>query len=128
MTKDQKSKILDDRFLGFSVAVVLVYSVFSVDAVFMEKFVDQNCQYWKFSKKHKKGCFHTAKLGPYKYFLSFFSSPILSACPRGSFSTPKLLSRIQNGYIYHLYINNMTCIQIIAIKHIIIVYVHDYRN
>ena len=57
MTKVQKSKIWDDRFVGFSLAVIMVYFVFSVGTAFLEKFINQNCQFWKFSKNSKKGDF-----------------------------------------------------------------------
>ena len=42
LTKVWKSKIWDDRFLGFSVAFVVVYTLFSVGTVYTEKFADQN--------------------------------------------------------------------------------------
>ena len=42
VTKFWKSKIWDDSFKGFSVSFVLKYFIFSVDAVFMEKFTKQN--------------------------------------------------------------------------------------
>ena len=45
VTKVQKSKIWDDRFVGFLLAIVVVYFDFSVGAVFMEKFISQNCQF-----------------------------------------------------------------------------------
>ena len=81
--KVQKSKIWDDRFLGFSVAVVVVYSIFSVDAVFMEKFVDQNCQYWKFSKKNtKKGVFIQQNLVLRNNFYRFFPNHLVTLSKR----------------------------------------------
>ena len=64
VTKVQKSKIWDDSFLAFSVAFVVVYSVFSVAAVFTEKFPDQNWYFCKFPKKTKKGPFCAAKFAP----------------------------------------------------------------
>ena len=45
VTKFWKFKIWDDSFLAFPVAFVVVYSVFSVCAVFTEKFADQNRQF-----------------------------------------------------------------------------------
>ena len=42
VTKFQKYKIWDDSFEGFSAGFVVVYSIFSVDFVFMEKFAKQN--------------------------------------------------------------------------------------
>ena len=42
VTKFWKSKIWDDSFKGFSVSFVLMYFIFSVDAVFTEKFTKQN--------------------------------------------------------------------------------------
>ena len=51
VTKVWKSKISDDSLLAFSVAFILAYFVFSLVAVFMEKFSDQNHLLWKFSKK-----------------------------------------------------------------------------
>ena len=53
MTKFQKSKIWSDSFVVFSVAFIAMYFVFSVDAVFMEKFGSQNCQFFEFSKMFK---------------------------------------------------------------------------
>ena len=56
VTKLQKSKIWADSFVGFSVGFVVVYSNFSVDAVFMEKFAKQNDNFskiWKISKRGK---------------------------------------------------------------------------
>ena len=42
VTKFQKYKIRDDSFEGFSAGFVVVYSIFSLDLVFMEKFAKQN--------------------------------------------------------------------------------------
>ena len=71
MTKVQKSKIWDDRFVGFSLAVIMVYFVFSVGTAFLEKFINQNCQFWEFSKNSKKGNFVRQNLHHRKqqYFL-----------------------------------------------------------
>ena len=51
--KVQKSFFLNYSFHHFSVAVVMVYFVFSEGAVFMEKFALQNCLYCDFSKMLK---------------------------------------------------------------------------
>ena len=64
VTKVQKWKIWDDSFLAISVAFVVVYSVFSVGAVFMEKMADKNCQFCKHPKRSKNGRFCTAKSTP----------------------------------------------------------------
>ena len=96
MTKVWKSKIWDDSFLAFSVGFVVVYSVFSVGAVITEIFADQNRQFCKFPNKTKNGRFRTAKFGPKKWFFLLFLPPILFACPRGTFWTPKLWSGTQN--------------------------------
>ena len=40
------------------------FTPFFLGTVFTEKFADQNHQFWKFSKKLKKGRFCTAKLAP----------------------------------------------------------------
>ena len=71
VTKVWKSKIWNDEFLGFSVAVVMVYSIFSVGAVFTTKFFDQNYQFWKISKKQKKHDF-VWQNSPLRYFFCYF--------------------------------------------------------
>ena len=96
LTKVWKSKIWDDSSLAISIPIVVVYSVFSVGAVIMEKFGDQYCLFWKFSKKWKKREFWTAKFDPLKKKFHLFSSLIFLACPRATFWTPKLWSRTQN--------------------------------
>ena len=53
VTKFWKSKIWDDSFKAFSVSFVLMYFIFSVDAVFMEKFATQNRLFLDFSKNQK---------------------------------------------------------------------------
>ena len=53
VTKFQKSKFWIDSFVAFSVGYVVVYSIFSVGAVFMEKFAIQNCLFFEFSKMFK---------------------------------------------------------------------------
>ena len=53
MTKFQKSKFWIDSFVAFSVGYVVVYSIFSVGAVFKEKFASQNCLNYDFSKMLK---------------------------------------------------------------------------
>ena len=46
VTKFQKSKIWSDSLEGFSVADVVVYLIFSVNIIFMEKFAKQNDAKW----------------------------------------------------------------------------------
>ena len=53
VTKFQKSKFWIDSFVAFSVGYVVVYSIFSVGAVFKEKFASQNCLNYDFSKMLK---------------------------------------------------------------------------
>ena len=86
VTKVWKSKTWDDRFPAFSVAVVVIYSVFfSVFLIFMEKFADQNYLFRKFQIRWKKGSFCKAKFLPTKIFLVFLrpsSWPIREVCSR----------------------------------------------
>ena len=51
VTKFQKSKIWSDSFEGFSVADVVVYLIFSVNIIFMEKFAKQNDAKWMLLSK-----------------------------------------------------------------------------
>ena len=51
VTKFQKSKIWSDSFEGFSVADVVVYLIFSVNIIFMEKIAKQNGHFLTFWKK-----------------------------------------------------------------------------
>ena len=53
MTKFWKLKIWIDSFVAFSVGYVVKYIIFSVDAVFMEKFATQNRLFLDFSKNQK---------------------------------------------------------------------------
>ena len=53
VTKFQNSKIWDDSFKRFSVGFVMGYSVFSVGAIFMEKFAKQNDHFLTFWEKLK---------------------------------------------------------------------------
>ena len=77
MTKFQKSNIWDCSFVGFFVAVVVVYSVFSVGAVFMEIFALQNCLFFDFSKNLKKRRFVRQNLPPRNcqpnYFIWYYA-------------------------------------------------------
>ena len=94
VTKVRKSKIWDDSFLAFSVAFVMVYSVFSVGAVFIEKFTDQNRHFWTFSKNSKKGVFVRQNSTLRNFVPQFFISP--SSWPvRATFCTPELCSGTQ---------------------------------
>ena len=53
VTKFRKLKIWDGYLVRFSVLIVVVYSIFSVDAFFTEKNAKQNGLFWVFSKKRK---------------------------------------------------------------------------
>ena len=53
VTKTRKSKFWIDNFVAFSISYVVVYSIFSVGAVFKEKFASQNCLNYDFSKMLK---------------------------------------------------------------------------
>ena len=75
VTKVRKSKIWDDSFLAFSVAFVVVYFIFSVDAIFMGKIADQNRHFWIFSKNSKKCVFVRQNLTLRNFFPQFFISP-----------------------------------------------------
>ena len=76
LMKFQRSNLWDDIFLGFSVVVVIVYSVFSVGAAFMEKFAIQNRLTLDFSNNSKGGgC--VDKLAPLDAPTLFFLVPIL---------------------------------------------------
>ena len=77
LMKFQRSYFWDDIFLGFSVAVVIVYSVFSVGAAFMEKFAIQNRLTLDFSNNSKKGGLCVDKLAPLDKSTVFFLVPIL---------------------------------------------------
>ena len=57
VTKFWKSNFWIDSFVAFSVGYVVEYSIFSVDAVFMEKFATQNRLFWHFSKNQKNADF-----------------------------------------------------------------------
>ena len=48
--KFPKSKFWIDSFVAFSVGYVVVYLIFSVGAVFKEKFASQNCLKLRFFK------------------------------------------------------------------------------
>ena len=75
VTKVKQSKIRNDSFLAFSVAFVVVYSVFSVGAVFTEIFADQNRHFWKFPKKRKMGLFVRQNSPLRDDVFCFFSHP-----------------------------------------------------
>ena len=53
VTKIQKTKIWDDRCVGFFVGYVMAYSIFSVGPFFMEKIVNENSLFSWFFKKMK---------------------------------------------------------------------------
>ena len=83
VTKVWKSKIWDDSFLAFSVGFVVVYSVFSLDAVFTEIFADQNRLICKFPKKTKKLAFSYSKICPLEMiFFAFFPNHLLGPSER----------------------------------------------
>ena len=50
VTKFWKSKFWIDSFVAFLVGYIVVYPIFSVGAVFIEKFALQNCLFCEFSK------------------------------------------------------------------------------
>ena len=54
VTKFRKWKIWDCYLVRFSALIVVVYSVFSVDAFFTEKIAKQNRLFWLFWKKPEK--------------------------------------------------------------------------
>ena len=83
VTKFQKSKTWADSFVGFSVGFVVVYSNFSVDAVFMEKFAKQNdhfSTFWTIFKKDQKVNFELRisppRKRPHFFYLSLSSRPV----------------------------------------------------
>ena len=79
----------ENKKSDMTVFFVMVYSVFSLGAVVMEKFADQNCLFWNFFKKSKNGRFSAANFGPLKIVFSLLFTPIFSARPRFMFWTPK---------------------------------------
>ena len=73
VTKFWKSNFWIDSFVAFSVGYVVEYSIFSVDAVFMEKFATQNRLFWHFSKNQKNADFvrqiTTPRMHPQNFWL-----------------------------------------------------------
>ena len=93
VTKFRKWKIWDCYLLHFSVLIVVVYSVFSVDAFFTEKIAKQNRLFLFFWKKPKKGEKYGPKRG-WKIEKRFFSShPSSRAVRAGRFAPPNFFRR-----------------------------------
>ena len=81
VTKFRDSKIWVDSFEGFSVSFLMVFSFFSLDAVFMKNFVKQNEHFYNFPGKNEKKPLLRGKFLPLKSFPEFFSwahHPLLS--------------------------------------------------
>ena len=72
VTKFWKSNFWIDSFVAFSVGYVVEYSIFSVDAVFMEKFATQNRLFWHFSKNQKNADFVRQITTPRMHSQNFF--------------------------------------------------------
>ena len=93
VTKFREWKIWDCYLLRFSALFVVVYSVFSVDAFFMEKIAKQNRLFWLFWKKPKKAEKYGPKRG-WKIEKRFFSShPSSTAVRAGRFGPPNFFRR-----------------------------------
>ena len=88
VTKFRKWKIWDGYFLRFSALIVVVYSVFSVEAFFPEKIAKQNRLFWLFWKNAKNSEKYGEKRGwkIEKYF--FPSHPSSRAVRAGRFAPP----------------------------------------
>ena len=88
VTKFWKSKIWDDSFQGFSVSFVLMYFIFSVDAVFMEKFTKQNGHFSYFLKNLKKTSFEWLISPPRRCQNNFPTSSSSSSVQEDHFGPP----------------------------------------
>ena len=63
---------------------------FSLDAVFMKKFVKQNKHFYNFWGKMKKATIERQISSPKKLSWIFLFEPIILSCPKGTFCTQKL--------------------------------------
>ena len=93
VTKFREWKIWDCYLFPFSALIVVVYSVFLVDAFFTEKIAKQNRLFLLFWKKPKKGDKYGPKRG-WKIEKRFFPSPSSSSAVRaGRFGPPNFFRR-----------------------------------
>ena len=102
VTKFQNSKIWDDSFKGFSVGFVMVYSVFSVGAIFMEKYAKQNDHFLTFWEKLKNTDFEGQISHPKMHF-QFFSTGLSSCSVREDRFAPQ---NFYPGHQTRIFINN----------------------
>ena len=85
--KFRKSKIWDDSFKIFFASSIMIYFIFSVDPIFMEKFEEQNGHYSTFWKNPKKEDFWQQISPAKEHPWFFFSEPIFVPYSRGAFWT-----------------------------------------